>query len=277
MVPSELFSDATRRMPSAQLAGDRLPFLGAQLLSSTHQSSPQKIPRKGGTLAESKSARIIACRYDRLSPRGVRSRVAMRSRCSGVSGGNESTMVRMCSANTVAARSIAGSVMLGGGASAVGAGCVREGGGGPGGSVVSISGAAVVGCTCLTLLRVLLVLSRCFEWFGLPVRCVFLSFRGNHGGLARFDFGLRLRSRNRRTADDESVGFGCRVGAGFAGRSFDGCADVGCEVAAYPSHAAVLGGHVLASRSATQLSYLPSEQVWFYEAYAKPLENMIKN
>jgi hypothetical protein len=69
MVPSELFSDATRRMPSARLAGDRLPFLGAQRLSSTHQSSPQKIPRKGGTLAESKSARIIACRYDRLSPR----------------------------------------------------------------------------------------------------------------------------------------------------------------------------------------------------------------
>lgn len=65
----------------------------------------------------------------------VRSRVAMRSRCSGVSGGNESTMVRICSARTVAARcGVAGSVVHGG-AWVVRADCVREGGTGAGGSV----------------------------------------------------------------------------------------------------------------------------------------------
>jgi hypothetical protein len=112
----------------------------------------------------------------------------MRSCWSGVSGGNESTMVWICSARTVVARwEVAGSVVLGG-ACVVGAGCVREGGTGAGGSLGSISGAVVVGCAWLALLRVLLLLSRCFESLGLLVRCV--SFRRGHswGCPARFGF-----------------------------------------------------------------------------------------
>lgn len=96
-------------------------------------------------------------------------------------------MVRICSARTVAARwGVAGSVVLGG-ACVVGADCVRQGGAGAGGSVGSISG-AVVGCACLALLRVLLLLSRCFDCLGLFVRCVpFLG--GIHVGRpARFGY-----------------------------------------------------------------------------------------
>jgi hypothetical protein len=60
----------------------------------------------------------------------------MRSFCSGVSGGNESTTARTCSASTAAARSwFAGS------------------------SVMSVSGAVTVGRGCSALLRVLVVLS----------------------------------------------------------------------------------------------------------------------
>ena len=168
----------------------------------------------------------------------------MRSRWSGVSGGNESTMVRICSARTVAARwGVAGSVVLGGDC-VVGAGCVRKGCTGAGGSVGSISGAVVVGCACLALLRVLLLLSRCFDCLGLFVRCV--SFpRGHSWGVS--DAPPARRLLNMRTAEEESVGFGCRVEAGFVGRgSVDGCADVCCEVAAYSSCGAVVGGHVLA-------------------------------
>jgi len=169
----------------------------------------------------------------------------MRSRCSGVSGGNESTMVRICSARTVATHwGVAGSVVLGG-ACVVGADCVREGGIGAGGSVGSRSGAVVVGCACLALLHVLLLLSCCFEFLGLFVRCV--SFpRGIHGGVRHVAPPAR-RLPNMRTAEEESVGFGCRVEAGFVGRgSVDGCADVCCEVAAYSSCGAVVGRHVLA-------------------------------
>jgi hypothetical protein len=90
---------------------------------------------------------------------GVCSRVAMRSRCSGVSGGNESTTVRTCSVSTVAARSrVSGSVMLD-----------------LGESVASVSGVVAVGCACSALFCVLVVPSRCFEWFGFSVRYVFLS------------------------------------------------------------------------------------------------------
>ena len=106
---------------------------------------------------------------------GMCSKVAMRSRCSGVSGGNESTTVRTCSARTVARSGIAGSLMLGGGACAVRAGCVRGCGSGPGELLASISGAVAVDRACSALLRVLLALGRCFEWFGLFIRCVFLS------------------------------------------------------------------------------------------------------
>src|SRR5947209_1690856 len=101
----------------------------------------------------------------------------MRSRCSGVSGGNESTIVRICSARTVAACwGVAGSVVLGR-ACVVGADCLRQGGTGAGGPVGSISG-AVVDCSCLVLLRVLLLLSRCFGLLGLSVR--YVSFLRGH-------------------------------------------------------------------------------------------------
>ena len=87
-------------------------------------------------------------------------------------------MVRICSARTVAARwGVAGSVVLGGDC-VVGAGCVRESGTRAGESVGSISGAVVVDCTCLALLRVLLLLSRCFEFLGLFVR--YVSFPRGH-------------------------------------------------------------------------------------------------
>jgi hypothetical protein len=100
----------------------------------------------------------------------------MRSRCSGVSGGNESTTVRTCSANTSAVRSmVSGWVMLGVNSCAVRAGCLREGGTDSGESVASISGAVAVGRACLTLFCALVVMSCCFEWFGLSVRYVFLS------------------------------------------------------------------------------------------------------
>lgn len=45
---------------------------------------------------------------------GMCSKVAMRSRCSGVSGGNESTTVWTCWARTMARSGIVGSLMLGG-------------------------------------------------------------------------------------------------------------------------------------------------------------------
>lgn len=91
----------------------------------------------------------------------------MRFRCSGVSGGNESTTARTYSGRTVAERSrVAGSVMLGGSPCAVGTCCLREGGSDLGESVASISGAVAVGRACSALLRVLVVLSRCCEWFG---------------------------------------------------------------------------------------------------------------
>jgi hypothetical protein len=94
---------------------------------------------------------------ERIEPREgpAPSRAAMRSRCSGVSGGDESTTARTCSASTAAALSwVAG----------------------------SISGAVAVGRACSALLRVLVVLSRCFEWFGLSVRYFLLSLGDNEGG-----------------------------------------------------------------------------------------------
>lgn len=97
---------------------------------------------------------------------GVCSRVAMRSCCSGVSGGNASTTARTCSASTAAARSwVAG----------------------------SMSGGVAVGRACSARLWVLVVLSRCFEWFGLSVRYVFLSSGSINGGR-----GLSDVSRPRR-------------------------------------------------------------------------------
>ena len=51
----------------------------------------------------------------------------MRSCCSGVSGGNESTMARTCSASTAAGCGAAGSVMLGDGPGAVRTGCLGKG------------------------------------------------------------------------------------------------------------------------------------------------------
>lgn len=169
----------------------------------------------------------------------------MQSRCLGVSGGNESTMVRICSARAVSARwGVAGAVVLGG-ACVVGADCVREGGMGAGGWVGLISGAVVVGCACLALLRVRLLLSRCFEFLGLFVRC--FPFLGGIQGCPVCLLRLWRKSPNIRTAEEKSVGFGCRVEAGFISRgSVDGCADVCCEVAAYSSCAAVVCGHVLA-------------------------------
>jgi hypothetical protein len=63
----------------------------------------------------------------------------------------------------------------------------------------------------------------------------------------------------------ELIDVGPCVGAGFVGcRSFDGCSNVSCEVAAYTSCRAVVGGHVLTGRPARQLSHLPSEQTGFY-------------
>jgi hypothetical protein len=80
---------------------------------------------------------------------GVRSRAARRSRCSGVSGGNESITARTCSASTAACSRVAAPVMLGGSPFAVWAGfLLRE-------SVVSISGSAVaVGRACSALFSV---------------------------------------------------------------------------------------------------------------------------
>jgi hypothetical protein len=107
----------------------------------------------------------------------MRSRAAMRSRCSGVSGGNESTMARTCSASTAARSRVAGSVMLGG-PCGIQTGCLREDGSDPGESVASISGAVAVGRACSALVCVLLALSRCFEWLGLFVRYIsFLEIR----------------------------------------------------------------------------------------------------
>jgi len=171
---------------------------------------------------------------------GMCSKVAMRSRCSGVSGGNESTTVRTCSARTVARSGIAGSLMLGGGACAVRAGCVRGCGSGPGELLASVSGAVAVDCACSALLRVLLVLGRCFEWFGLFIRCVFLS----PGAMRGWSGALRCVLTRPPPADveyanwsvGESVGMRFCVGANFVGcRSFEGCPDVCCEVAAHPS------------------------------------------
>lgn len=88
----------------------------------------------------------------------------MRSRCSGVSGGNESTTVRTRSVSTVAARSgFSGSVVLGGDPCAARTGCFWEGGSDLGELVASIFRAVAVGCACSALLCVLAVLSRCFE------------------------------------------------------------------------------------------------------------------
>lgn len=124
---------------------------------------------------------------------GVCSRAAMRSRCSGVSGGNESTTVRTCSASTVAARSrVSGSVVLGGGPCAARPGCFREGGSDLDELVVSISGAVAVGRSCSALLC---VLAGCFEGFGLSVRYVSLS----SGTTAVWLEGFRQSARNTRT------------------------------------------------------------------------------
>jgi len=111
-----------------------------------------------------------------------RSRAAIRSRCSGVSGVSESTAAREYSGRTVGARSrVAGSVMFGGSPCAVRTGCLREGSSDLGESVASISGVVAVGRACSAFLRVLVVLSRCCEWFGLSVR--YVSFlRDNYGG-----------------------------------------------------------------------------------------------
>jgi hypothetical protein len=76
----------------------------------------------------------------------------MRSRCSGVSGGNKLTTARTCSARAVARSRVAGSVMLGGSSCAVWTGRLREDGSDLGGSVVSTSGAVAVGLGCSALL-----------------------------------------------------------------------------------------------------------------------------
>jgi hypothetical protein len=140
---------------------------------------------------------------------GVCSRAAMRSRCWGVSGGNESTTVRTCSASTVAARSgVSGSVMLGGSPWVVRTGCLSERGSDLGESVASISGAVAVGRACSALLCVLAVLSRFFEWFGLFIRYVFLSSGQvccRVGRLSGVSWrGLRQRARNTRPANQSA-------------------------------------------------------------------------
>ncbi len=191
----------------------------------------------------------------------------MRSRCSGVSGGNESTMARTYSASTGAGRSrVAGSVLLGGGSCAVWAGCLREGGRDLGESVASICGAVVVGCACSALFRVLSAPGSRFEFLGFLVRCFFL-FSGQSGVVGGFPTCLGPTSASRAGYASrligESVGFGCRVGAGFIGhRSIEGCPDVRGEVAAHPSWRAVVGRHVVAGRPTSQLAHSPGEQAW---------------
>jgi hypothetical protein len=171
---------------------------------------------------------------------GMWRKVAMRSRCSGVSGGNESTTVRTCSARTAARSGIAGSVVLGGGAGAVRVGCVGGCGSGPGELLASISGVVAVGRACSAFLCVLLVLGRCCEWFGLCIRCFFLSPGAMMGWSGAFRRVLtRLPPAGVEYASwsvGESVGMRFCVGADFVGcRSFDGCPNVCCEVAAHPS------------------------------------------
>ncbi len=175
--------------------------------------SPSLLPRTRGLRLRHGASR----RDGRLSPPrllGVCSRAAMRSRCSGVSGGNESTTVRTCSASTVVACSrVAGSVVLGADPSAVRMGCFWEGGSDLGESVMWISGAVAVGRVCLALLCVPGVLSRCFEWFGWPVRYVFLFSGKIVVWLEGFPACLGLRQWARNTRTHQPVNQSARVAA----------------------------------------------------------------
>src|SRR2546423_7798129 len=64
---------AASRYNALNVVGSTLARLSPVPLRTTahpHSSTiPQNIPQKGGHLSRSKSARIKACRYDRLSPR----------------------------------------------------------------------------------------------------------------------------------------------------------------------------------------------------------------
>src|SRR5437763_15657782 len=65
---------AASRYNARNVVGSTLARLSPVPLRTTahpHSSTiPQNIPQKGGHLSRSKSARIKACRYDRLSPSG---------------------------------------------------------------------------------------------------------------------------------------------------------------------------------------------------------------
>src|SRR5207248_5096106 len=67
---------AASRYNALNVVGSALARLSPVPLRTTahpHSSTiPQNIPQKGGHLSRSKSARIKACRYDRLSPRPFR-------------------------------------------------------------------------------------------------------------------------------------------------------------------------------------------------------------
>lgn len=148
--------------------------VGAAVVTGSLPSSGNVVVIDGLTNLGGRSGAGVRHAGSPLRLPGVCSRVTMRSRCSGVSGGNESTMTRTCSVSTAACSRVAGSVMLDGGSCGVRTG-FRECGSDRGELVVSVFGAVAVGGECSVLLRVLVVLSRCFEWFGLFVSCVFLS------------------------------------------------------------------------------------------------------
>jgi hypothetical protein len=163
----------------------------------------------------------------------------------------------------------------GGGPGVVRTGCLREGGNDVGEVVASISDAVAVGRACSALLGVLVVLSRCCEWFGLFVRYIsFLQWTTRVTGGFRYVL-VRLLSAGAEYASRPtggSVGFSCRVGVDFVGRrSIDGCPNVCCEVAAYSSCGAVFSWHVLAGRSTSQLAHLPGEQGWFHVQFVGQL------
>jgi hypothetical protein len=120
----------------------------------------------------------------------VRNRAAMRSRCSGVSGGKESTTVLTCSVSTASVRSgVAGLVLLGGSLRGLRAGFLGEGGSDSVcGSVALMFDVVVAGRVCSALFGFLVMLC-CCEWCGL--RRVVLS-----SGTARA-VGLSNVSRRR--------------------------------------------------------------------------------
>ena len=113
----------------------------------------------------------------------------MRSRCSGVRGGNLSTTARMCSASAVVARSEFARLVVLVGACAVGVGRVRASGRGSGESVALTSGAVVACFACFAIFLVLLVLSGCFARFDLSVGMYFPFFGSSSGAVALCEAG----------------------------------------------------------------------------------------